>query len=140
MFSFFKKKPAAPAAAAPSVPAAGRAAAEPRRCRADAEPPSAAAGSPSCAQGLRKTGSSIAQVFTGTRIDDALYEELESALLMADAGVQATEFLLDDLKRRVKEAQGHRPGRGQGAAGRCHRRTARAAASSRCASASTRRR
>ncbi len=55
--------------------------------------------------GLRKTGSSIAQVFTGTQIDDALYEELESALLMADAGVRATEFLLGDLKRRVKEAK-----------------------------------
>lgn len=55
-------------------------------------------------QGLRKTGSSIAQVFSGTKIDDALYEELESALLMADAGVKATQWLLDDLKRRVKEA------------------------------------
>ena len=55
--------------------------------------------------GLRKTGTSIAQVFTGTRIDDALYEELESALLMADAGVKATEFLLSDLKRRVKDAK-----------------------------------
>ena len=37
--------------------------------------------------GLRKTGSSIATVFTGTRIDDDLYDELEAALLMADAGV-----------------------------------------------------
>lgn len=53
--------------------------------------------------GLRKTGAGIAQVFTGTRIDDALYEELEAALLMADTGVKATEFLLQDLKRRVKE-------------------------------------
>jgi fused signal recognition particle receptor len=59
--------------------------------------------------GLRKTGSSIAQVFTGTLIDDALYEELESALLMADAGVKATEFLLQDLKRRVKEARATDP-------------------------------
>src|SRR5882672_1684737 len=59
--------------------------------------------------GLRKTGSSIAQVFTGTQIDDALYEELESALLMADAGVKATEFLLADLKRRVKEAKATEP-------------------------------
>ncbi len=55
--------------------------------------------------GLRKTGTSIAQVFVGARIDDALYEELEAALLMADAGVKATQFLLDDLKRRVKEAR-----------------------------------
>ncbi|RQP23237.1 signal recognition particle-docking protein FtsY [Piscinibacter terrae] len=59
--------------------------------------------------GLRKTGSSIAQVFTGTQIDDALYEELEAALLMADAGVKATEFLLNDLKRRVKEAKATEP-------------------------------
>ncbi len=59
--------------------------------------------------GLRKTGSSITQVFTGTKIDDALYEELEAALLMADAGVKATEFLLADLKRRVKEAKASDP-------------------------------
>ena len=52
--------------------------------------------------GLRKTGSSIANVFTTTRIDDALYEELETALLMADTGVAASEHLLTDLKRRVK--------------------------------------
>ncbi len=53
--------------------------------------------------GLRKTGSSIAAVFTGTQIDDALYEDLETALLMADTGTAATQFLLDDLKRRVKD-------------------------------------
>jgi fused signal recognition particle receptor len=46
---------------------------------------------------------SISTVFTGTKIDDALYEELENALLMADAGVQATEYLLADLKKRVKD-------------------------------------
>jgi fused signal recognition particle receptor len=59
--------------------------------------------------GLRKTGSSIAGVFTGTQIDDHLYEELEEALLMADAGVKATQFLLDDLKRRVKETKASDP-------------------------------
>ncbi|MFT3856447.1 MAG: signal recognition particle-docking protein FtsY [Aquabacterium sp.] len=59
--------------------------------------------------GLRKTGSSIAQVFTGTQIDDALYEELEAALLMADAGVAATEYLLKDLKRRVKDSKATDP-------------------------------
>ena len=53
--------------------------------------------------GLRKTGGSITTVFTGAKIDEALYEDLEAALLMADAGVQATEFLLQDLRRRVKE-------------------------------------
>jgi fused signal recognition particle receptor len=55
--------------------------------------------------GLRKTGASITTVFTGTRIDDALYEELETALLMADTGVKATEHLLADLKRRVKDTK-----------------------------------
>ena len=67
------------------------------------------AGSTACAIGLRKTGSSIAQVFTGTQIDEALYDELESALLMADAGVDATAHLLADLKRRVKEGKATEP-------------------------------
>jgi len=59
--------------------------------------------------GLRKTGSSITTVFTGTRIDDDLYEELETALLMADTGVKATEHLLHDLKRRVKDTKATDP-------------------------------
>src|ERR1035437_702006 len=59
--------------------------------------------------GLRKTGSSIASVFTGTQIDDALYEELEAALLMADTGVKATQHLLVELKRRVKDSKTTEP-------------------------------
>lgn len=59
--------------------------------------------------GLRKTGSSITTVFTGTKIDDALYEELEDALLMADTGVKATMHLLDDLKHRVKDSKASDP-------------------------------
>ena len=53
--------------------------------------------------GLRKTGSSISVVFGGTQVNDALYEDLESALLMADTGVKATEHLLLEVKRRVKD-------------------------------------
>ncbi|MCU4120891.1 signal recognition particle-docking protein FtsY [Variovorax sp. N23] len=52
--------------------------------------------------GLRKTGTGIQAVFVNAQIDEALYEELEAALLMADTGVKATEFLLDDLRGRVK--------------------------------------
>lgn len=59
--------------------------------------------------GLRKTGSSITTVFTGTRIDEALYEQLEEALLMADTGVRATQWLLTDLKRRVKDSKATDP-------------------------------
>jgi fused signal recognition particle receptor len=59
--------------------------------------------------GLRRTGAGIAQVFTGTRIDDALYEDLESALLMADVGLRATDHLLADLRGRVKDSKATEP-------------------------------
>ncbi len=52
--------------------------------------------------GLGKTASSISGVFVGTQIDEALYEDLEGALLMADAGVSATEHLTAALRRKVK--------------------------------------
>jgi len=53
-------------------------------------------------KGLARTGQGLASVFTGARVDAALYEELESALLMADAGVQATEHLMKHLQQAVK--------------------------------------
>lgn len=59
--------------------------------------------------GLRKTGANIATVFTGAKIDDALYEDLETALLLADTGVKATEQLLFDLKLRVKDSNTTKP-------------------------------
>ena len=36
-------------------------------------------------QGLHKTKSGLVEVFTGTRLDDDLYEELESTLILSDA-------------------------------------------------------
>lgn len=60
--------------------------------------------------GLKRTGQNITDVFTGgTQIDDHLYEELETALLMADAGVAATQYLLEDVKRRVKDTRAKDP-------------------------------
>ncbi|MBP9905262.1 MAG: signal recognition particle-docking protein FtsY [Rhodoferax sp.] len=59
--------------------------------------------------GLKKTGTSIATVFTGAQIDDALYEDLEAALLQADTGVKATTALLVDLKFRVKDSGATKP-------------------------------
>jgi fused signal recognition particle receptor len=103
MFNFFKKKPpveaALPASAVPVAtplpePAVETAIAAPRQAWLS-----------KLKTGLRKTGSSIAAVFTGTQIDDALYEDLETALLLADTGTAATQFLLDDLKRRVKDTK-----------------------------------
>jgi fused signal recognition particle receptor len=120
MFSFFRKKPAAtpaptppPAAAAAPTPGGGligSALVQPM------EIPVAAPVAPErqrwvekLTSGLRKTGSSISQVFTGGQIDDQLYEELESALLMADTGVKATQYLLDEVKRRVQASGATRP-------------------------------
>ncbi|WP_247597024.1 signal recognition particle-docking protein FtsY [Hydrogenophaga sp. PAMC20947] len=76
---------------------------------ADATPPARKGWLDRLKAGLRKTGASIAGVFTGTQINDALYEELEDALLMADTGVKATEHLLIDLKKRVKDAKATDP-------------------------------
>ena len=53
--------------------------------------------------GLSKTGSGIANLFVGTKVDEALFEELESALLMADAGVDATNFLIEELRTRARK-------------------------------------
>jgi fused signal recognition particle receptor len=53
---------------------------------------------------LGKTAGSIATVFGGSVIDEALYESLEDALLMADAGVPATQYLLTELRRKVKDS------------------------------------
>ena len=116
MFSFFRKKPPTPpepapvpAAPAPVTAAAPGAAPAPTPVVVVPAPVTAPAAEPrkgwldKLKAGLRKTGSSIATVFTGTQIDDALYEELETALLMADTGVKATQHLLADLKRRVKD-------------------------------------
>ena len=59
--------------------------------------------------GLRRTGSSIADVFVGATIDEAMYEDLEAALLQADAGSAATAFLLEDLQGRVRRADLRNP-------------------------------
>ncbi|MBB5466383.1 fused signal recognition particle receptor [Paraburkholderia sp. CI2] len=52
--------------------------------------------------GLAKTSSNLTGIFVGTKIDEDLYEELETALLMSDAGVEATEFLLEALHEKVR--------------------------------------
>ncbi|WP_233846785.1 signal recognition particle-docking protein FtsY [Paraburkholderia sp. HD33-4] len=52
--------------------------------------------------GLAKTSSNLTGIFVGAKIDEDLYEELEAALLMSDAGVEATEFLLEALREKVR--------------------------------------
>lgn len=52
--------------------------------------------------GLSKTSSGLAGVFIGVKVDEALFEELEAALLMSDAGVDATEYLIQALRFKVR--------------------------------------
>ena len=88
MFGFLKKKPDSP-----ETTQAG-----------DADP------QPSWAQrlknGLSRTrsqlGGQLSVLFGRGRIDDQLLEELETTLLMADVGLDATEYLLDELKTAVR--------------------------------------
>ncbi|MCH8537796.1 MAG: signal recognition particle-docking protein FtsY [Alkalimonas sp.] len=65
-------------------------------------------------QGLSKTsqnlGSGLASLFLGKKIDDDLYEELETQLLMADVGVDTTQTLIKQLtqhadRKALKDAE-----------------------------------
>lgn len=47
-------------------------------------------------------GKQLSGLLGGGKIDAALYEELEAILLTADAGVNATAWLLDELRKQVK--------------------------------------
>lgn len=53
--------------------------------------------------GLSRTGKSLGGLFVGVKVDENLFEELETALIMADAGVEATASLLDGLRARVRK-------------------------------------
>lgn len=54
--------------------------------------------------GLARTGSQLTGLFSrGGKIDDDLYEELETILITADVGMDATGALLADLRYYVKE-------------------------------------
>jgi fused signal recognition particle receptor len=54
-------------------------------------------------EGLRNTGSRLSGLLTGRKIDEALFEELESALLSADAGVDATAQLITRLRDQARK-------------------------------------
>jgi fused signal recognition particle receptor len=47
----------------------------------------------------------VSELFTRRKIDEALYEELETALLQADCGVAAAQTLIDELRKK-KAADG----------------------------------
>ncbi len=93
MFNIFKKDKA-PVEATESVPAVPTAS------------PSTPSWTERLKQSLSKTrsqlGNQLASLFGGGKIDEAVYEELETILLTSDVGISATQALLDDIRSRVK--------------------------------------
>lgn len=60
--------------------------------------------------GLKRTsgsmGAGLGKLFLGKKqIDDELLEELETQLLMADVGIEATQFIIDKLTQRVSRKE-----------------------------------
>src|SRR5690625_4828072 len=53
--------------------------------------------------GLARTGKNNSSICVGVRVDEDLFEELETALIMADAGMEATESLLTELRAQVRK-------------------------------------
>lgn len=128
MFDFFKRKPA-PTADAPSDAAALESPAQPAvappvqqvtpppiatpemRAGPDAEAPAEKRSwRERLTSGLGLSRSKLSGALTGVFrrrvLDDAALEELESALLMADVGVDATRYLLEELRSRYRKAAG----------------------------------
>ena len=97
MFSLFKPKPtqeppaprvsAAPSAVLPAVLSTDPPAA----------PPAASAWAARLKAGLAKTRAGLNSLFTGVKVDDALFSDLEMALIAADCGVDAAQLLIERL-------------------------------------------
>ncbi|BAL23045.1 signal recognition particle-docking protein FtsY [Azoarcus sp. KH32C] len=112
MFGFLKKS-AKPDPAAPAAPSAPEATPAPVSAPAPApvqestaEPAVKRSWAERLKAGLSRTrqqiGGGLANLFGLRKIDEDLLEELETTLLMADCGVEATEHLLTELRRRWK--------------------------------------
>lgn len=65
-------------------------------------------------QGLSKTRNNflagLETVFTSSKIDQELYDDLEDILIMADVGIETTSYLLDKLKKTIKAKNIDNPG------------------------------
>ncbi|WP_041432218.1 signal recognition particle-docking protein FtsY [Thiobacillus denitrificans] len=110
MFSFFKSKPPStetPADAQNDAADAQATDAAPDAPAAEATPPARVSWAQRLKQGLAKTrdrlGGQLAGLFgVGRKIDAELFEELETILITADIGVDATQALLDTLQKKVR--------------------------------------
>jgi fused signal recognition particle receptor len=60
-------------------------------------------------QGLAKTRAGIVGLLSAARIDEALFEELEAALVKADTGVPAAQLLLQRVRTRLGRREAPTP-------------------------------
>jgi len=105
MFGLFKKNQTPPSTPAQEPGPALKQ--EPAQQPAPAAQPQEAAPEPRSffnrlRDGLKNTGSRLTGLFTGRRIDEALFEELEDALIAADAGVDTAAALIEGLRSRAR--------------------------------------
>ncbi|MEK9816957.1 MAG: signal recognition particle receptor subunit alpha, partial [Limnobacter sp.] len=59
--------------------------------------------------GLTKTRSGLTSMFTGEKVDEAFFEEMEERLLLADCGLPATELLMQKVRDTVYQKGLTRP-------------------------------
>jgi len=55
------------------------------------------------ASGLARTRGQLGSLLRGRKVDEALFEELEAALLQADAGVEASTSLITALREQARK-------------------------------------
>jgi fused signal recognition particle receptor len=53
-------------------------------------------------EGLTKTRAQLGALFSGRRLDEAWFDDVETALLTADVGTQATAALLESVRAEIK--------------------------------------
>ncbi|MDT3679391.1 MAG: signal recognition particle-docking protein FtsY [Burkholderiaceae bacterium] len=53
-------------------------------------------------EGMSRTRGNLAGLFSNVQVDDALFDELESALIASDAGVATSQWLMQRLQERVR--------------------------------------
>lgn len=97
MFSFFKSKKDSPESTEKPVTT---------EIESEDKPEESISFASKLKQGLARTrqnfGRQLSGLFGGGKIDEALYEELETILLTSDVGVSATQQLLENLRKQVK--------------------------------------
>ena len=74
----------------------------PTQAMPEAVRPARAGGFARLRGGLARTRSQLGSIFSRNRIDETLYEELETALLASDTGYGTTTWLLDELRERAQ--------------------------------------